>query len=97
MRAQRVDAGLRRPRYHAQLEDHGLPAGEWVLVRGIKRYKVHECEDCGEPLAPGDRCDTCLTWAVKNARDHQWAQMSWANRQRIWDVLTIRNDKEQAA
>lgn len=78
----------------AGIEPEPLIDGYWRQV-GMKRVWVDfHCEDCGDVVQPGDRCDTCLTWAVKNARDHLWAQMSWSNRGRIWDVLPTRNDKE---
>jgi len=70
-----------------------LKDGHWST--GLVRVWVkHECEDCGNHLLPGDRCDTCLTWAVKNARDFEWARISRANRDRIWDVLELRHEQE---
>lgn len=75
------------------LDDDAAPRGHWK--RGVVRTWVsHECPDCGGLLLPGTRCDTCLTWAVKNARDAEWARMSWANRHVIWDVLALRNERE---
>lgn len=75
------------------VEKNALRDGHWST--GVIRVWIwHICEDCGGHLLPGDRCDTCLTWAVKNARDFEWACMSWANRGRIWDVLALRTEQE---
>lgn len=78
----------------APAPDDEIASGEWQQQHGIRVYVFHACEDCGEHLTPGERCDTCLTWAVKNARDFEWARMSWANRGRIWDVLELRHEQE---
>jgi hypothetical protein len=81
--------------YPEAVESDALRGGHWVRRRGgIRVWIWHLCDDCGDRLMPGNRCDTCLTWAVKNARDHQWAQMSWANRGHIWDVLELRHERE---
>lgn len=71
-------------------DDIGLTNGHWQKRHGVSVWVKHECRDCGGFLAPGDRCETCLTWAVKNARDAEWARISWENRGVIWDVLDAR-------
>lgn len=82
-------------------ETLGTPEGRWVKRLGGVRVFIpadkttalnpaNQCEDCGGFLLPNTRCDTCLTWAVKNARDAEWARISWANRGVIWDVLGTR-------
>lgn len=72
-----------------------LTGGHWE-TRGLVRVWVrHECVVCGGFQAPGTSCRTCLTWAVKNARDAEWARIRWANRGVIWDVLDTRKTSQR--
>lgn len=78
-------------------ERHELRDGHWQKQGLVSRWVSHECEDCGDIVPWGQRCDTCLTWATKNARDFEWARMSRANRVVVWTILDARHDKELTA
>ena len=74
-----------------------LVDGHWGRRGAIRVWVSHICEDCGAIVPPPERCDTCLTWAVKNARDFEWARMSWENRGVVWSILAARHERELTA
>jgi hypothetical protein len=79
-------------------EADALTHGHWQpRPGGIRVWVDHSCPDCGNYLPPRTRCDTCLTWAVKNARDTEWARISKATRPIIFHILELQHAQNEAA
>lgn len=92
-----VRLGGRKKRIPKLQPEDILRDGHWEPRGAIRVWVSHECEDCGDIVPQGQRCDTCLTWAVKNARDFEWARMSRQNRGVVWTILAARKNKELTA
>lgn len=76
--------------------DDGLTGGRWApRAGGIQVWVPDPVCHCGAPLI-GPSCDTCLTWAVKNAREFEWTQQREANRGLVFDILALRQDRRAA-